>query len=637
MVFLILLCFLLLPHVPPVQPTVQITPFTLADSVVLTTETKGICIPRNYYFLVGRYKYGETIKHLTEMLDALLGELGKYGSAYESNEMKAKRICTPVQKGSHTYCPLTAVTTLTGEAKTVRHIALADIDRIEYELGRIVSVWNTFPGQYKSPDPAYTPESLENLTGWTSEQKDSQNMPPQNPESGKPRPNIYFPYLNDRIVTALNLVPEMFSTATKKITLPHTDGKTSDPSNDHQFIASLVTISFAIEQALHMLQKIHHASLDLMKGQFPDDLFPLNTWIYHWFNIPVDNLSDKDKEIMEYTANILRGLPLTMARKTDCDPTYVPRHINVNCTLDIVAMIPDYETVLKYEERKMTPHPVKDKNNKWMKVKIPPEIMLFYDREIRKEYFMTTRRSLHCFPDAHSSLCRTCTSDTALKPIANACIEAIINQTVTNEVCEVEESTADSFQMFPKVTIITPPPPTDPRIPTTTEKLTSEIVISNNKPSAIIEKCPNGEFSHHLPPSARVAISDKCQISFVNPPNVVDVVPDQEFPHIPIPTPHTMSHPDETAMEHGFKLLKVHFHDYGYIYILVTTSSVGIFIAFTLTCTVIRRAEKSRERRKKNEQQMISLLAGSNRPRNLAIAPKPTISELGDDDEDQFV
>jgi hypothetical protein len=639
MFFPFFLCLVILSALrrPFVTSTLQITPFTLADSVVLTTETKGICIPRHYYFLRGRYRYGATIKHLTGMIDIILIEMGKYGSAFESTEMQAKRICTTAAKGAHKYCPLGSVTPLTGEAKTLRHMILTDLDKIEYELGRILNVWNTFPSQYKSPDPAYTPEMIDNITRWTPTQLDSQNMPPVAiPDSPKPPPTVYYPHINDRIVTALNLVPEMFNNSSKRLQLPRDDTKLNDINNDHQYIAAMVTLSYAVEQAFNMLQKIQHTSLDLMRGQFPDDLFPIGTWVYNWFNIPVDNLSDKEKATVEYISHTVKGLPLTMARKIDCDPAYLPRQLNEDCVLDVVTMIPDYETMLRYEERKMTPHPVKDKNGRWMKVIIPSEVVLFYDSEIRKEHLMTTRRSLNCFSDPHSSPCRTCTSDTALKPVANECILAILNHNITNEVCEVEESAADSFQRVPKITIVTPTPPLDPRIPTTTEKLTAELVVSNDKPSAIIEKCSNGEHSYQLPSSAKVAISEKCQISFVNPPNIVDLVPGQEFPHIPIPTVNTMPHPDETAMEHGFKVLKVHFQDYGYVYILVTTSSVGFFLAVTVTCAIIRRAKRKERVRKQNEQQMISLLAGPNHPRALAIAQKPTISEIGDED-DQFV
>lgn len=386
-------------------------------------------------------------------------------------------------------------------------------------------------------------------------------------------------------------------------------------------------ISMAMEQAYHMLQKIHHSSLDMMKGQFPEDLFPVNNWVYHWFNIPVDNLSDQDKNKLESIVNMLRGLPLTMVKKSNCDPVYVPRHVNESCTLDMVTMIPDLDTILQYEEIKLTPHPVKNALGKWIKVKIPAESVLFHDVKTKKGYLTTTKKSLNCFKDAHISKCHMCTSDTALKKVTDTCIKAIINRTVTREDCQTEETAPDSFQRIPKITIVTQAPPLDDaNIPTTTEKLTAEIILSNDQPSAIIEKCADGETSHELPHSARVAISEKCKISFINPPRVIEVIPGQDFPHIPIPTHKSFMHDEETGLQHNYKMLKLHFHEHGYIYILVSTSSIGMLIVIHLTCAVIRRAKKTR--RNHREKEIASLIVRPNPTRALAISQRPTISEV---------
>jgi hypothetical protein len=626
MVVLVTLIFmgLCLSHVS--NATVQISSFSLADSVVITTEPTGICIPKHYYFLRGRFMYGQTISKLTWMLTAVLNELGKYGSAYESDEMQAKRICTTAVKAGKTYCPLTAVTALTGEAKTLRHSILEDIARVEYELERIVNIWNILPNEYKSPDPAYTSEAIENTTRWTSELNDSKNMPSQDRSDGKPPPTIYYPYLNDKIVAALDLVPSLFRPADKTLVIPKDDTKLATPNDDHQFIGGLAIISMAIEQAYHMLQKIHHTSLDMMKGQFPEDLFPINHWIYHWFNIPVDNLSDEEKVKLEGIVNMLRGLPLTMVKKSNCDPVYVPRHINESCTLDMVTMIPDLDTMLQYEEMKLTPHPVKNALGKWIKVKIPADKVLFHDVKSKKGYLTTTRKSLNCFKDAHISKCHMCTSDTALRKVSDTCIKAIINRSVTKDDCSVEETAPDSFQRIPKVTIVTQAPPTDDHVPTTTEKLTAQIILSNDKPSAIIERCPDGETSHDLPHSAKIAISEKCKISFINPPKVVEVIPGQDFPHIPIPTHTALTRDGETRMEHSYHMLKVHFHEHGYIYILVSTTSLFMLIVIHLSCIVVRRTKRTHKRRR--EQEMLSLITRPNTTRALAIPQGLAISEL---------
>ena len=620
----ILLLFLS-QHLPPVTPTVQITPFTLADSVVITKEA-NICIPKSYYFLRGRFRYGVVVSKLTWMLDSILAEMGKYGSAYESDEMKAKRICAETEKeGPKKLCKITSVIPLTGEAKSLRHLILAETDKIQYEIGRIVSLWNIFPNEYKPPDPAYTAETIENKTAWTSEEyPDSSNFPSQDRANDQAQLAVYFPFLNDKLVAALEIVPFFFNLQNRRINVPFSDNKVGDPSNDHQFIGSLVTIHLSVEQAHHMLQKIHHTTLDLMKGQFPEELFPVNTWIYHWYNIPISNLKDSDKNKLERISSMVRGLPLTMARKTDCDPVYVPRHLNESCTLDVVTMIPDLETLLEYEEKKLTPHPVKNEKGKWIKVKIPDSFVV-QDIKKRKEYLTTTRRALHCFKDDHISPCHMCTSDTALKKLTDECVRAIIAKNVTREICETEETSPDSFQRIPKVTIVTQAPPTDDNIPTTTEKLTAEIILSNDQPSAIIEKCPGqDEVSHELPHSAKVAISEKCKISFVNPPKVIEVIPGQDFPHIPIPTHKSFAH--ETGLEHNYKMLKVHFHEHGYIYILVSSSSIGLIIIINLTFAICRRIRKSHKRRR--EREVVSLLARTNNSRVVAIPRQPTISEV---------
>jgi hypothetical protein len=188
----------------------------------------------------------------------------------------------------------------------------------------------------------------------------------------------------------------------------------------------------------------------------------------------------------------------------------------------------------------------------------------------------------------------------------------------------VIETAPDSFQRIPKITIVTQAPPLDANIPATTERLTAEIILSNDQPSAIIEKCADGETSHNLPHSARVAISEKCKISFINPPKVIEVIPGQDFPHIPIPTHGPREH--ETGLQHSYEVLKIHFHDHGYIYILVSTTSLGVLIVIQLTCIMVRKVKRTR--RIHNERAMASLITQPSTRRALAMPQQLSIAEI---------
>jgi hypothetical protein len=581
----------------------QITRYSFEDSVMLGTE-KHICIPRQYYYLRGRLNFGELFVQLATRLRKIKEEMGLYGSSREPNKYKEFRVCLQQVKDSSGYCPLNSVIALTGELAKTRHQILHEVQQIGHFLLLILGAWSIFPTNFKSPDPGLSANDLETNAQWNDEATDSRFVVPK---ETNPIPKVYFPTLSSTVSSVANLLPEMFNDQ-GVFTLT----KASD-DNDEALKISMELVLMALQDVSDALASLYESTRNMDMGTFPEQMFPINNWLYHWFNIPLVNASNSQVEEFNFLANIVRHLPMTTVKKhANCNPVHSVDNMKQECVLDIITLIPDPHSLINYQEKSMTAHPVQRKDNphKWLRVKIPKESHLFYDRS-NKQY-LTSQKPLQCFKEVPALFCSLCFSNNALEKVMNnTCLEGIISKNISSPPCETKETTADSFQVEPKEIVITEAPQEGGfPMASTTEKLTKEIVISNDNPSVLIEKCPNKETSYELPPTARIGLSDNCNFTFVNPPSVTELDPERDYSSVMLPTsvqnfatkksfePNEPEHEeipsDETTFQRDIRLLKLHFKDYGYVYILVTTSSLGFCFVLTISICFVRRQKRSR-------------------------------------------
>ena len=584
----------------------QITRYSFKDSVMLGTE-KRICIPRQYFYLRGRLRFGELFIQMATRLKEIQTEMGQYGSSREPNKYKENRICLANARDSSGYCPLTSVIALTGELAKTRHEILHELAQIEHYLLLNMGAWSLFPSNFKSPDPGLSSEDLEKSAPWNDEAIDSRTITP--PEV-QPIPRVYFPQLSQTLAGIANILPEMFN-AEGKFTMAK-----NDSDNDETLKTSMNLILLALRDVSEALASLYESTRDMDMGVFPEQMFPINNWMHHWFSIPSTNTSEAQEEIYNFLANTVRHLPITAVKKhKNCNPVHSVENLKQECVLDVIALIPDPHTLINYEEKSLTAHPVQRKENsqKWIRVKIPKDVHLFYDKA-NKQY-LTSQKPLQCFQEVPALFCTLCMSNNALeKVINNTCLEGIISKNISSPPCDIKETTADSFQVEPKEVIITEDPSeANQHMTSTTERLTKEIVISNDNPSVIVEKCPNKETSYELPPTARIGLSDRCNVSFVNPPSVTELVPEREYSSMVLPDIQTLATKksfspddletepeDETTFQRDIRLLKLHFRNYGYVYIMVTTSSLGFCVVLTVSVYFVKR--QKRDRNEGNQQ-----------------------------------
>ena len=594
---------------------------------------KHICIPKQYYYLRGRFNYGDLFVDIVTRLVRITQEMGKYGSSREPKEFKAKRLCLATQKGSDGYCTLESVKALKGEAAKARHEILHEITQAEHYFSLMMGAWSLFPTTFKSPDPGLSPEELEINAQWNAEANDSREVPVV---SNDPTPRVFYPQISQAVSGLKVILPEMFNDqGAMSLAEPKDD-------SDDEFITSLYLIHMAVKDLANDAKSLYESTRNLDMGKFPDELFPVNTWLHYWFNIPIDNTPDSQLEKVNFIANAIKHLPLTaVKRHKECNPVHEIDKLRRECVLDIITLIPDPHTLINYEEKYMTAHPVQSKENskKWIRVKIPKDIHLFYDRTNKK--YLSSQKELQCFRDVPAIYCTVCMSNNALEQVADVCVKGIISRKITTPPCEIKETNADSFQSEPKEVIVTEAPSeAGQKMSTTTEKLTKEIIVSNDNPSVIVEKCADKETAYDLPPTARIGVSDKCNISFINPPSVTELAPEKEYSNVRLPGAITRKElstvspsedhelcSDESTFSYNVCLMRIHFHKNGYIYILVTTSSIGFFIVFLTSMLIFRKYQnrgKNQNGMREFPEQSFSLI--QHQPDRITFQPLPSTS-----------
>ena len=192
------------------------------------------------------------------------------------------------QADTHKMCPFTSVILITGEPAKLRHQIFFEIEQCINIMSMIVGVWSIAPTNFSSPDPAFTPEDVETITRWTPEEEDSINMLPV---ANKPTPKVYYPAIDPTIANLDEVLPELFSS----------DGNFVIPKNDNDsdatFRESLERIHLMLRETRQTMENIYASARDLDEGKFPEEMFPINSWLFHWFDIPTEDAPEEQMKL----------------------------------------------------------------------------------------------------------------------------------------------------------------------------------------------------------------------------------------------------------------------------------------------------------------------------------------------------
>ena len=148
------------------------------------------------------------------------------------------------------------------------------------------------------------------------------------------------------------------------------------------------------------------------------------------------------------------------------------------------------------------------------------------------------------------------------KRLASNCIKKILNETARSPPCPSKE-------VAEHVTIQKIREP-GPRVRDESKpEVIHDLVITNNRPTTIVESCPGREESYVLPLAARVRVTRSCSIKMINPPDVFSHIPGLEIAIIEDKHAETKSTGDQTLETLDF--IREHFSGHAYIYLTAWT------------------------------------------------------------------
>jgi hypothetical protein len=301
----------------------------------------------------------------------------------------------------------------------------------------------------------------------------------------------------------------------------------------------------------------------------------------------------------------------TVRRKSECDPGFGYNNINTDCVLETLTLVPVLENMTELVQQKLTPHPFPVNNQQptgtWKIVSVV-HLPNFYKQMItengkQKEKYYTTSQPLHCFSRPATMRSRYCTSEHALQLLVNPCIISIIAQNITEQSCQVEETQqTDSLQYVTEHDdVIDIDNSLELRQP-------QNLIITNNDLVSLMTTCKNNNSQTiiPLPLASQIHVPVICTLKLLNAPDVLMIQPDADVTFVNhqnnpnyIKTLHELIRRGSEIFSND---LQQHFHDHGFIYIIVLTSIVlAIPPSFILVC-VIRKCRRENADREQTPQ-----------------------------------
>jgi hypothetical protein len=538
-----------------ISVAIKITPLTLANSVI---HVEGVtkCVPASYHFVRARIRFGELFRKMHNDLNVVKATMGHYGAQGDPYAFRKYRECDAVHKSSG-YCSLASVINMTGHpAGKSRYQIIAMHTSLDTKLANLMSLWNTFPKSFQSPLHLFTNHDLEAHEHWPWGDQDSRTISHSQWDH-----HTFYPKVGDEVIknlaflTDLTLKERQDRDKTKEVVLPE---NITEPVFEMTLLQLAEQMQTAEDQLEAILSMTRH---QLEKGYFPITLFPYEDWILTWYGIGNTTLvAEVDEEKVRMAKQFISLLPLTtVKRKVGCDSYNKLDTVMEDCILDIITIVPGVKTMKEFAKIEFTAHPVPknamDPETKWRKIVLPQGIEVYRSNET----YFSLDHQLQCFSSIPNEACQLCSTSHAFEKLTDRCLLQVIKDSVTEPPCtalEVEEH--ESMQRIRDHARRTDNGTTG----------THDLIITNNKPTMIIEACPDKESSYELPLAVRVQIGAKCTFKMINAPILHSLIPGLNYTTI---TDFNLTIPPKIVekIKETKDQLREHFEDHSHIYVIV--------------------------------------------------------------------
>ena len=613
---------------PITNDSLTITELVLANSVIVSDDIP-IKIPQDYRYLRTKLNFGTWYYQLHQGISKVTDTMGQFGTKHEPYINLGLRRCASNHKvGS--YCPLSAVKELPLDAARIRQQIITAWKTLDGLLAQFITRWNSYDTTFTSPDPNIPPQILADNSDWPwiHSEKDSTAV---KTEENEPNAKKFFPIVLPEIQSDLQFW-QYFTETTNAIG----DKIFVLPENEEQLKANLTILLDVLETTKQTLLLIHDDTIThLEKGFFPTTLFGTN-FLYSW--LPKKS-SQSELEYAQDISRIIRiitQLPMTtVRRKAECDPGYGYNSITTDWVLETLTLVPVLENMTQLIQQKLTPHPFPINNQEptgtWKIVSVI-HLPNFYKQMITeggilKEKYYTTNQPLHCFSRPATMRSRYCTSEHALQLLVDQCIVSILAQNITEQSCPVEETKqTDSLQYLTKHDDVID-------IDNDSELVQPQnLIVTNNDLVSLMTTCKNNnsETIIPLPLASRIHVPVICSLKLLNAPDVLMIQPDTDVKFVGhesnpnyIKTLHDLIRRGSEIFSND---LQKHFHDHGFIYIIVMSSVLLAIPPSLILICVIKRCKDNHEEREQTPPLTHEIFRRSVSRPPLTVSYRPNIS-----------
>jgi hypothetical protein len=373
----------------------------------------------------------------------------------------------------------------------------------------------------------------------------------------------------------------------------------------------------------------------LEKGFFPTILFGTE-FLQTWLPKKSSQNNEEYAQDIQRIIRIITQLPMTtVRRKAECDPGFGYSTISADCVLETLTLVPVLENITQLTQQKPTPHPFPVNNQlstgTWKIVSVI-HLPNFYKQMItengrQKEKFYTTSQPLHCFSRPATMRSRYCTSEHALQLLVDPCIISIIAQNITEQSCNVEETKqTDSLQYIAEHDDVID---IDNRLEL---RQPQNLIVTNNDLVSLMTTCKNNNSENivPLPLAARIHVPIICSLKLLNAPDVLMIQPDTEVAFVSHQNNPSYIKTLHDLIQRGSEIfsndLQQHFHDHGFIYIIVMTSILLATPPSIILVCVIKRCRKNQRDREQTPQINRDIIRRSVSRPPLTVSYRPNIS-----------
>jgi hypothetical protein len=602
----------------------------LANSVIVSDDVP-IKIPKDYRYIRAKLNFGIWYYQLHQNIAKVTNTMGQYGTKHEPYINLGLRRCAKSHK-SGSYCPLNTVKELPLDTARVRQQIITVWKTLDGLLAQFITRWNSYDTTFTSPDPNIPPQILADNSDWLFPEvhpdKDSTAIVS---EDNEPYAKKFFPTVLSEIQSNLQFW-QYFSETTNTLG----DKVFALPEDEEQLKANLTILLDLLETTKQTLLQIHDDTVShLEKGFFPTILFGTD-FLYSWLPRKTSQSESEYAQDIYRIIRIITQLPMTtVRRKAECDPGFGYDTITNDCILETLTLVPVLENMTQLIQQKLIPLPfpvnTQEPTGTWKVVSVI-HLPNFYKQMVtengkQKEKYYTTNQPLHCFSRPATMRSRYCTSEHALQLLVNQCIISIIAQNITEQSCPIEETKqTDSLQYITEHDDVID-------IDHDSELVQPQnLIVTNNDLVSLMTTCKNNnsETITPLPLAARIHVPAICSMKLLNAPDVLMIQPDTDVTFVSHQSTPNYIKTLHDLIRRGSEIfsndLQKHFHDHGFIYIIVLTSVLLAIPPSIILICIIKRCRNNREERDQTPQPPRELFRRSVSRPPLTVSYRPNIS-----------